>query len=146
MSWKGDNSFQAASQTVGYTIALQGSMLVRRSLPHLPNSKQIPKHIISSPSHITHRLRLHESPSWSCRPALLTTQKLGRGACDVWFRTRHGCIRERGVVAGEVVEHAVCDDEEMFGKVERGGYYEEGKKEEEKRVCRCKLVVSVGGV
>jgi hypothetical protein len=41
------------------------------------------------------------------------------------------CVGQRGVVAGEVVEHAVGDDEDVFGEVERRGYYEEGEEEEE---------------
>ena len=38
---------------------------------------------------------------------------------------------ERGVVAGEVVEHAVGDDENVFGEVEGCGDYEEREEEEE---------------
>lgn len=42
---------------------------------------------------------------------------------------------ERVLVAGYVVENAVCDDGKMLGEVEASGYYEERKKEEKHRVC-----------
>lgn len=42
-----------------------------------------------------------------------------------------GSGAERFFVAREVVEHAVCDEEEVLGEVEGGGYYEEREEEEE---------------
>lgn len=49
-----------------------------------------------------------------------------------------GFIRsvQRLFIAGEIVEHAFCHDEDMFGEVERGGDYEEREDEEEYGVCR----------
>jgi len=34
-------------------------------------------------------------------------------------------------VAGEVVKHTVCHDDDVFGEVQRGGDDEEGEEEEE---------------
>jgi hypothetical protein len=42
--------------------------------------------------------------------------------------------RQRRVVAGEVVEHAVRYDEDVLREIERSGYYEEGEEEEKKGV------------
>jgi hypothetical protein len=39
------------------------------------------------------------------------------------------------LVAGKVVEHAFCYDEDVFGEVKGGGDYEEGEDEEEYGVC-----------
>lgn len=45
------------------------------------------------------------------------------------------CVgRKRLLVAGHVVENAVCDDGKVLGKVQRSGNYEERKQEEENRV------------
>ena len=41
---------------------------------------------------------------------------------------------ERAVVAREVIEHAVRDDEDVFGEVERSSDDEEGEEEEEQRI------------
>lgn len=51
------------------------------------------------------------------------------------------CVgRKRLLVAGDVVEDAICDDGKVLGQVQRSGDYEEGKEEEEYRVCRSGLV------
>lgn len=43
---------------------------------------------------------------------------------------------QRLLVAGEVVQDALCDDEDVLGEVEGGGDDEEGEEEEEDGVCR----------
>lgn len=45
-------------------------------------------------------------------------------------------ICKRVAVARKVVRHAVRDDSQVFGEVQRRGDYEEGEEEKEYRVCR----------
>lgn len=45
-----------------------------------------------------------------------------------FIRRRRG---NRLFVAGEIVEHAVCDEDNVFGEVEGCGDYEEGEEDED---------------
>ena len=45
-------------------------------------------------------------------------------------------ICKRVAVARKIVRHAVRDDSQVFGEVQRRGDYEEGEEEKEYRVCR----------
>ena len=52
----------------------------------------------------------------------------GSGRQGAGFGLRSGEVRR---VAGEVVKHTVCHDDDVFGEVQRGGDDEEGEEEEE---------------
>jgi hypothetical protein len=81
-------------------------------------------------------LRLHQTPPI---PRQRPPQRILREICRIGVhKLLSGLLRARGqrlLVAGEVVKHAVCNDHEVFGQVQRRSDDEEREDDEEDGIC-----------